>query len=149
MTVSVLNISLLCIGKLKDPNLALLTSNYVSRIGHDAKFDITELKDGTKTTEAAAIMKQLGKRNGYSFALSEEGASYTSRRFARKLETINSRIIFIIGGATGIDPLVKSEAKELLSLSPFTFTHEIARLLLAEQLYRAISILRNRPYHND
>lgn len=149
MTVPVLNISILCIGKLKDSNLAQLTQNYASRIGHDAKFDITELKDGTKTTEAAAILKQLGKLNGYSFALGEEGTSYTSRGFARKLETITSRIIFIIGGATGIDPQVKSAAKEILSLSPFTFTHEIARLLLTEQIYRAISILRNRPYHND
>jgi 23S rRNA (pseudouridine1915-N3)-methyltransferase len=81
-------------------------------------------------------------------ALCEEGQSYDSLAFAKALEGSGSeRLAFVIGGADGLDPELKEQAHWRLSLSPLTFPHELARLLLLEQLYRASSILLGGPYH--
>jgi 23S rRNA (pseudouridine1915-N3)-methyltransferase len=80
--------------------------------------------------------------------LSEEGVTYDSVAFADQLRGSGSeRLAFVIGGADGVDPALKARASWLLSLSPMTFPHEMARLLLVEQLYRATSILQGGPYH--
>jgi 23S rRNA (pseudouridine1915-N3)-methyltransferase len=109
--------------------------------------EIVELRDGGMAREAEAISAEL--RGGEQLvALCEEGQSYDSLAFAKVLEGSGSeRLAFVIGGADGLDPALKGRAHWRLSLSPMTFPHELARLLLLEQLYRASSIQQGGPYH--
>jgi len=109
--------------------------------------EIVELRDGGMAREAEAITGEL--RSGEQLvALCEEGQTYDSWAFARRLEGSGSdRLAFAIGGADGLDPAIKAQATWRLSLSPMTFPHELARLLLLEQLYRALSIQQGGPYH--
>ena len=80
--------------------------------------------------------------------MSEEGRLFTSVEFAARLGGAGRRIVIIIGGPYGLDEKIKSSASCLVSLSPMTFTHELARLLVLEQLYRAGAILNNSGYHH-
>tara|TARA_Y100000589_G_scaffold324339_1_gene360372 strand:- start:137 stop:559 length:423 start_codon:yes stop_codon:yes gene_type:complete len=88
--------------------------------------------------------------NKIIISLSEEGKIYSSYDFASLLLNFrNKRIIFLIGDADGISSDIKSESSLILSLSPLTFPHELARLILIEQIYRAFSITQNSPYHRS
>ena len=109
--------------------------------------EVVELRDGGMAREAEAICAEL--RSGEQLvALCEEGQTYDSVAFAKSLEGSGSeRLAFVIGGADGLDPALKARAHWRLSLSPMTFPHELARLLLLEQLYRALSIQQGGPYH--
>lgn len=84
-------------------------------------------------------------------ALDPQGESMTSERFSsflmKEAEKRGSRLHFVIGGAEGLTPIIKARASHLISLSPLTFTHQMARLILAEQLYRAFTIYHRLPYH--
>jgi 23S rRNA (pseudouridine1915-N3)-methyltransferase len=108
---------------------------------------ITELKDSTMAKEAEAITAALHPDERL-VVLTEEGSPTDSVAFAEQLRGSGSdRLAFVIGGADGLDPVLKARATWRLSLSPMTFPHELARLLLLEQLYRATSILQGGPYH--
>ena len=109
--------------------------------------EIVELRDGGLAREAEAISSEL-RRGEELVALCEEGQTYDSLAFAQALEGSGSeQLAFVIGGAAGLDPGLKARASWRLSLSPLTFPHELARLLLLEQLYRARSIQQGGPYH--
>lgn len=109
--------------------------------------DIVEVRDGTPEREAAAIQAAL--RPGEQLvALCEEGQLLDSPSLARALALrADARLAFAIGGADGLAPGLKAGACWRLSLSTLTFPHELARLLLIEQLYRARTILEGGPYH--
>ena len=108
---------------------------------------ITELKDSTMAKEAEAITAALHSDERL-VVLTEEGSPTDSVAFAEQLSGSGSdRLAFVIGGADGLDPVLKARATWRLSLSPMTFPHELARLLLLEQLYRALSIQQGGPYH--
>jgi 23S rRNA (pseudouridine1915-N3)-methyltransferase len=108
---------------------------------------ITELKDSTMAKEAEAITAAL-QADERLVVLTEEGRSVDSLSFAEQLRDSGSdRLAFVIGGADGLEPWLKARASWRLSLSPMTFPHELARLLLLEQLYRATSILQGGPSH--
>jgi 23S rRNA (pseudouridine1915-N3)-methyltransferase len=147
MPVISLLIRIIAVGKIKDFYLQHKIREYVDRINHDFRLEIIEIKDSSPQSEGLKILEILRKSQGYVFALSEQGKEYDSLSFAKKLANINSEIDFIIGGPDGISEEVKSVCREHLSLSRMTFTHEIARLLLLEQLYRTATILNNRKYH--
>jgi 23S rRNA (pseudouridine1915-N3)-methyltransferase len=109
--------------------------------------EIIELKDATMAREGEAIRACL-RPDERLVVLSEEGSTHDSVTFAGQLRDSGSgRLAFVIGGAEGLDPVLKARASWLLSLSPMTFPHELARLLLLEQLYRALSIQQGGPYH--
>jgi 23S rRNA (pseudouridine1915-N3)-methyltransferase len=109
--------------------------------------EIVELRDGGLAREAEAISSEL-RRGEQLVALCEEGQTYDSLAFAQALDGSGSeQLAFVIGGAAGLDPALKVRASWRLSLSPLTFPHELARLLLLEQLYRARSIQQGGPYH--
>ena len=109
--------------------------------------ELVELRDAGMAREAEAIRAEL-KPAEQLVALCEEGQTYDSLAFAKRLEGSGSdRLAFVIGGADGLDPAIKAQAQWRLSLSPMTFPHELARLLLLEQLYRALSIQQGGPYH--
>ena len=109
--------------------------------------ELVELRDAGMAREAEAIRAEL-KPAEQLVALCEEGQTFDSLAFANRLEGSGSdRLAFVIGGADGLDPVIKAQASWRLSLSPMTFPHELARLLLLEQLYRALSIQQGGPYH--
>ena len=108
---------------------------------------IVELRDGTPEKEAEAI-RAAWRPDERLVVLMEQGETLASIPFAQRLEQISSeRIAFVIGGADGLTDDLKAEAHWRLSLSPMTFPHELARLMLVEQLFRAQAILQGRPYH--
>ena len=108
---------------------------------------IVELRDGTPEKEAEAI-RAARRADERLVVLMEQGETLESIPFAQRLEQLSSeRIAFVIGGADGLTEALKAEAHWRLSLSPMTFPHELARLMLVEQLFRAQAILQGRPYH--
>jgi len=108
---------------------------------------VVELRDGGMVREAEAIRAAL-RPEEQLVVLTEEGQGFDSMAFAERLQGSGSqRLVFVIGGADGLDPALKAAAGWCLSLSPMTFPHELARLLLLEQLYRAQSIQQGGPYH--
>ena len=138
----------LVIGKLKDRSFQARCDEYAKWLGAYAKVEIRELADSTVEKEGEALLRELDKEaNACKIVLSEEGREFTSEGFAAHLGSIDRKVLFVIGGPDGLAPAVKARADLLWSLSPLTFTHELARLLLFEQLFRAESILHNGRYH--
>ena len=108
---------------------------------------ISELRDSTPDKEADAIRAAL-RPDETLIALMEQGDTLASVPFAQRLEQFgNQRLAFVIGGADGLTPALKAQAHWRLSLSPMTFPHELARLMLVEQLFRAQAIVQGSPYH--
>ena len=109
--------------------------------------EIVEIRDSTPAKEAEAIRASL-RPDDHLIALMEEGKPLASEPFARRLDQLgNQRLAFVIGGADGLTDALKASARWQLSLSPMTFPHELARLMLIEQLFRAQAILQGSPYH--
>lgn len=104
-----------------------------------------------KKKEADMLLQAL-KPEDHLLLLDEYGKQYDSLAFADQIQSFmnqgHRRVVFIIGGAWGFDDSIKNKAAELLSLSKMTFTHQMIRLIFLEQIYRAMTILRNEPYHN-
>ncbi len=139
----------ICVGKLKDKLFEKRVQEYLKRLSFDSKISITEIKDSTKEKECERLIELLDKEKGFVVALTEEGQEMTSRQFAKKLSSIHQKVTFVIGGPFGLTEELKQRADMLMSLSKMTFTHEMARLFLMEQIYRAVSIMKGRKYHND
>jgi 23S rRNA (pseudouridine1915-N3)-methyltransferase len=135
---------------------------FIKRLKHYIKVKevvIPDLKDRKhlnneqiKEKEAALILDKLSAAN-YSILLDEKGKEFSSIEFAVFLQkTINTgtrELYFVIGGAFGVAESVKHKVDLVVSMSRMTFTHQMIRLLFAEQLYRAMTILKNEPYHNE
>lgn len=143
--------TIIAIGKMKNRSLAALCDDFSKRLKRQGNFELIELKDGDVESEGQRILEALMKRQGARvYAMAEEGKLCRSREFAERLQSLQGQpAVFIIGGAYGLSDAVKQRADELFSLSPMTFTHEIARMLLCEQLYRAVSINSGSKYHHD
>lgn len=137
------------VGKTKDKNWRALQEEYLSRLSHFVRCEIIEIKDSDKETEGKLILE---KANQSSFVciLDVKGRSITSPELAKTVENWQNRglkeIAFVIGGAEGLASGVVEKADYGLSLSFLTFTHEAARVVLLEQLYRAYTIIRGFPY---
>jgi 23S rRNA (pseudouridine1915-N3)-methyltransferase len=148
------------IGKTNEAYLETGIGRYESRLKHYLPFQLILLPDvRLKTTDPALLKKEEGKAilarllpDDYLVLLDEQGWATTSDGFARWMEKrMNAaprRLVFLIGGAYGFSPEVRTRSQEQLSLSPMTFSHQMIRLFFCEQLYRAMTILRNEPYHN-
>jgi 23S rRNA (pseudouridine1915-N3)-methyltransferase len=137
-------IRILAVGKVRKGWLNEGVAQYLKRL---PGLEVVELRDGGMEREAAAITAALHAQERL-VVLTEEGRTFSSTAFAQALEGSGSeRLAFVIGGADGLDPALKARANWRLSLSPMTFPHELARLLLLEQLYRALSIQQGGPYH--
>ena len=144
-----LNIShykIVAIGKTKKKWIQAGIEMYLNRL---PGLQVIEIKDSTQKKEEYSI-KEIVKRNEMLVTLNENGQCFTSKQLANKLlKCHNQNIIFVIGGATGLSPSLNKSATWQLSLSPLTFPHEISRLLLIEQLYRAKTITQGGPYHKE
>jgi 23S rRNA (pseudouridine1915-N3)-methyltransferase len=141
-------IRIVAVGRMKDPHLAALATGYGRRIRGMAPFEVVEIKDAGPDREARAMLDRVGARDGRGLvaAMDERGEEITSRGLADLLGSHGSPV-FLIGGADGLGPGVRERADRVLRLSALTLTHEMARVLLAEQIYRGLCILRNHPYH--
>jgi 23S rRNA (pseudouridine1915-N3)-methyltransferase len=145
---------LVWVGKTKDRNWLALQNEYLQRLSHFVGCEIVEVRDGGTQPD---IRKVEGKRilekvNQTSFVclLDVQGRSLSSAELARELEKWQSaghkEVSFVIGGADGVARDVAARANDVLSLSFLTFTHEMARVVLLEQLYRAFTIIKGFPY---
>ena len=137
------------VGKTKDKNWQALQSEYLQRLSHFVKYEITELRDETKKLEGERILEKVNQSQ-FVCLLDVKGQAVSSHELAGKIENWQNRglkeIAFVIGGAEGVAPEVVEKADFSLSLSFLTFTHETARVILAEQLYRAFTIIKGFPY---
>jgi 23S rRNA (pseudouridine1915-N3)-methyltransferase len=143
--------TVIAVRKMKNRSLAALCDDFAKRLQRQGNFELIELKDGDVASEGQRILEALDKRKGARvYAMAEEGTTRTSAKLAHQLQRLQGQpAIFIIGGAYGLSDAVKQRADVLLALSPMTFTHEIARMLLCEQLYRAVSIQTGSKYHHE
>jgi 23S rRNA (pseudouridine1915-N3)-methyltransferase len=138
-------IRLLLLGKTRRPELRALLDEYVKRISHQCAIEVTEARDGD------AVIKRLElDRAATLMMLDAAGKSFSSEEFAKWLGEHRDRgtreIIFLCGDADGFPDVLRQRVKQRLSLSAMTFSHELARVMLAEQLYRAFAILSGSPY---
>lgn len=157
-----LHIKLICLGKLKESFWRDAESEYLKRLQTFAKIEIIELKEESfdeknspetiKSKEAEKIKNILEKNNqAFIIALDENGKQFSSKDFSKKIDGLcvngETEILFIIGGPRGLDRSILQLAKLTLSFSSFTFTHQMIRVFLWEQLYRAFMISNGRQYH--
>lgn len=158
-----LQINILHVGNIKDKFFADAVAEYEKRLSSSCKLRNIELKEekppeNPSAAEISSLIRKEGDRllaslpqKSYSIALCIEGTEFSSEELAAKISGITvsgySEITFIIGGAFGMDERVKKAANLRLSFSRMTFTHRMMRVLLLEQLYRAINILSGGNYH--
>lgn len=153
-----LDITILSVGKIKEPYFQSAVLEFCKRLGPYAKIKMASIKAEAfsdndkvkaKENESKRILEYLTKRQDAKIILlTEEGREYTSPEFARYLGNINQPIIFVIGGSLGFSAELKARFNEHLSLSRLTFLHEMAQVLLLEQIYRATTILAGKSYHH-
>lgn len=152
----------LVVGRTVDKHLNILIEEYTERLKHYIPFEMTvipELKNTKALTpeqqkehEGELIAKQL-QDSDYLVLLDEGGREFRSIEFAAYLEkkqhTVPRRIVFVVGGPYGFSPAMYARAKEKISLSKMTLSHQMVRLFFVEQFYRAMTILRGEPYHHE
>ena len=140
---------IVAVGKLRSHAIAALCADFEKRLGAYAKLKITEVADSDPAGEGKLILRELDKERGAEVVvLAEEGKSFTTADFAAKLKRCDTKVVFVVGGPFGLASEVKARAALLWSLSPLTFTHELARLLLLEQLYRTLNFNAGGGYHH-
>jgi 23S rRNA (pseudouridine1915-N3)-methyltransferase len=151
---------LIIVGRDRNDPIVQAADEYVERIRRYFPIEVVEVKeeplrkgtpiDRVKRAEAERIQNAL-KEGEHLVLLDEHGKQHTSEEVAKRLSTFSrdgiGNIAFVVGGPVGLDPEFLRTAKEKWSLSKMTLPHRIARLILAEQLYRACTILRGEPYH--
>ena len=156
-----MKIKIITVGKIKEKFYKSAIEEFSKRLSAYSKIEFIEVQDEktyednesgnirTRRIEADRILTKIGDTD-YVVVLDIYGMEYTSEEFARKISSImmgNSTITFIIGGSVGLDERIKSLAHLKLSFSKFTFPHNLMKLILMEQIYRAFKILKNEPYH--
>ncbi|KQL21714.1 23S rRNA (pseudouridine(1915)-N(3))-methyltransferase RlmH [Cytobacillus solani] len=158
-----MNISIITVGKLKEKYLKQGIDEYLKRLSAYAKIEIIEVPDEKapeelSDTEMLQVKQKEGERilskihpDAHVIALAIEGKMKISEELADGLDKLatygKSKVTFVIGGSLGLSSEVLQRANEKLSFSKMTFPHQLMRLILVEQVYRAFRILRGEPYH--
>ena len=153
-------IGFIWVGKLKEPFSKDGCAHYWKKLSRFFKLDESMVKDAPGKLPAADKIKKEGegilakvKPGDVLIIMDEQGERLTSRKLAKQVQkwtdAPNQRPVFVIGGPFGLSDEVKKAARVKIRLSDMTLPHELARLLLLEQLYRAGTILKNMPYHHD
>lgn len=144
-----MKVAIVAVGKLRDAGLRAVLDDYLGRIRHYAPCDEVEIRDGNAAEVATRIDKALPARSRV-VALEVDGERWDSRQLAafvgRCEQDAVGTLVWLVGGADGLPAPVSARAHKKLSLSPLTFPHRLARVVLAEQIYRAFTILRGEPY---
>ena len=158
-----MNINIICVGKIKESFYREAIDEYSKRLNNYCSLSIIELKDEkipnnpsekdnqiVKEKEGNNILSHI-KKDTYLICLDLKGKQYTSEEFSQKINNINnnisSSITFVIGGSLGISQNVLKKANESISFSKMTFPHQLFRVILLEQIYRAFKIMNNETYH--
>lgn len=157
-----MNINIICVGKLKEKYLTDACNEYIKRLSA-YKLNVTELAperlgDSPSESEIKSALEKEGKRiieklpkNSFVYAMCIEGRQRTSEELSAEIEKIKlggtGTLTFIIGGSFGLSDEVKQRANEKLSMSRMTFPHQLARIMLLEQIYRAVQIGLGTRYH--
>lgn len=147
-----LQIDVIAVGKLKEAFWRDACAEYQKRLSAYVKLTIHEVTDSSPEAEAQLIEAELAKLAGaHVVLLAIEGKPTSSEQLAEKLDTYavrgTSHIVFIIGGSSGVHDTIHAHADEKLSFGPLTLPHNLARVVLLEQIYRACKINRGEPYH--
>lgn len=158
-----MNISIVTVGKLKEKYLVNGINEYIKRLGPYAKVDVVEVSDEKAPEQLSeAEMLQVKEKEGerilakvvhdaYVIVLAIDGQMWSSEKLATELDQLatygKSKVTFIIGGSLGLSQTVMQRANAKLSFSKMTFPHQLMRLILVEQVYRAFKINRGEPYH--
>lgn len=156
-----LNINIVCVGKVKEKYLKDALLEYSKRLSKYCKLNIIEiadepipsnlsdkLADNIKNIEGSKILNTI--KNSYIISLDLNGKEYSSEQFAEKLDKItlnNSSITFVIGGSLGLSTEIIHNSNELICFSKMTFPHQLIRVFLLEQIFRAFKINNNETYH--
>jgi len=139
------NIRLLMLGKTRRPEMRILLDDYVKRISHQVPIEVTEARDAS-----AALKKINADRAATVVLLDAAGKNFSSEEFAKWLAEQRDHgtreLIFLCGDADGFPDILRQRAHQKISLSVMTFSHELARVMLAEQIYRGFAILSGSPY---
>lgn len=157
-----MKILLIAVGKTDNKLISQLIDEYIKRINFYIPIELKTLQDVKKSKnlsekeqkilEGESIKKCL-QPSDYVVLLDDKGKQYTSINFAKYIEnkmiSVPKRLVFVIGGPYGFSEEIVDFSNEKLSLSIMTFTHQMVRLLIAEQVYRAMTILNNEPYHHE
>lgn len=158
-----MNIKIIGVGKVKEKYFKAGIAEYAKRMGRYAKFEIVEVPDEKapetlSQAEMDAVMAKEGERilakvkdREYVYALAIKGKERSSEEFAKEINQLatygNSDITFVIGGSLGLSPAVLKRTNTQISFGRFTLPHKLMRLVLAEQIYRAFTIINGLPYH--
>jgi len=157
-----MKIKLIAIGKTDNKQLMQLIEEYHKRLAHYVKFELKIIPDiknaknlsesQQKEKEGALILKELVATD-HLLLLDEKGREFRSLEFSRflqkKMNAGIKQLVFVIGGPYGFSDAVYKKAQGKVSLSKMTFSHQMIRLFMVEQLYRAFTILKNEPYHHE
>ncbi len=157
-----MKLTLIAIGKTDDRLISQLIDDYLKRVNFYIPVEmktISDIKKGKKISEKEQIIlegesiRKCLQPSDYIVLLDDKGKQFSSVQFAKYIEkkmvSISKRMVFIIGGPYGLSEEIKKISNEKISLSKMTFTHQMVRLLFSEQLYRAMTILNNEPYHHE
>ena len=146
-----MKITLVVVGKLKEKFLVDGVAEYLKRLRKFATVEVREISECRTLDEEAQKLLSLVPQNSWLCVLDVSGTELTSEEFAEKISALNlsgvSNLTFAIGGAFGLGEELRQAANFRLSLSQMTLTHQMARLVLVEQIYRAFKINRHEPYH--
>lgn len=158
-----MKISILCVGKIKENFYRQAIDEYTKRLSKYCKFEIIEVTD-EKTPDSASEAQELLikekeanrlfekiKEDAFVFTLEIKGKRFTSESFAECIDNLtiqgNSHLIFVIGGSLGLHEKILKRSNQSVSFSDMTFPHQLMRVILSEQIYRAFRIIKNEPYH--
>ncbi len=151
-----MNFRIVIVGKVRNANLAAVVHEYEERAARYWPVEVHEVREESSLSNPAQVIRREGQKlleraaGARIVACAVNGRSFASEAFAewmqRQRESARD-VAFVIGGAHGLDESVLSASAEKLALAPWTLPHEVARLILAEQLYRAGTIVRREPYH--
>lgn len=166
-------ITLICYGRLKTPGLSESVAEFTKRLSRFTEFQVVELKPLPIPEKSEALRSQIPEKEGeeilnllsnpafkqkagrfpHLWCLDETGKSMKTTEWASELSLVTDRgpgeLVLIIGGSLGLGSSILKAAQKRVSFGPQTLSHELARLILVEQLYRALSFLEGHPYHNE
>lgn len=154
-------IKVICVGKNKQEIVKQTAADYLMRIRRFCDIDLVTIPDVQLTKsitpqlvidkESAKligfIQNKAGKNEGYTVLLDKNGKTYDSLGFSRLINRKNLALNFIVGGVYGVNEALKKAVDLTISLSALTFTHQMSRIILLEQIYRSMTILNNKKYH--
>ena len=150
-----MTINLICVGNLKETFSKQEQEEYLKRLSAFCKVNVIEIKEQNQFENSSVTLEKEGeeilkKLKGYVILCDIKGKELSSPALAEKLENLmqtNSEISFVVGGSYGVCEKVKSLSREKISFSPMTFPHNLFRIMLLEQVYRAFTIINGKTYH--